>query len=337
MRLLLFLLTFVATVASSTPFSASANPPGDPPNEYQLLRKIPASVLDRLTANAMPDSEGAMQLNRGHWTDIVYQRVAIPLIWVGAAESDRAKVDNGWKAIDLSLSHLQSDGSFDTAPGRTMNEAEMAFWIEAVTHAVVVLEQSPLASQYAQRIRSVVPSIRRNVAWLNNQDRLARLAKFDAPAVNRLIVDACAFAYASAVLHDPSLMHPANDFIRQALAKQREDGTLLEENGFDSSYQGVSVLHLTYFALLQPAANVRTALTAATNREVAAIGRSGRVDESQNTRTGGTHMVNGQPYAIDYTSVILGLYYSGLYTGDANVVDAAERVFTSVYHQSPNA
>ncbi len=336
MRLSALCLVLCQCFASTSIACAAAQPVGTP-NEYGVLRKIPPAVLDKLASDAIPDSEGAMQLNRSHWTDIVYQRVAIPLIWVGAAENNRTKVDNGWKAIDLSLSHLQSDGSFDTAPGRTMNEAEMAFWIEAVSHAIVVLQQSPLASHYAERINAVLPSIRRNVAWLNNEDRLARLAQFDAPAVNRLIVDACAFAYASSALQDSSLMSPANMFIRLALAKQHQDGTLLEENGFDSSYQGVSVLHLTYFALVQPGSAVRSALISAKNRELAAIRADGSVDSSENTRTGGKHMVNGQPYAVDYRSVILGLYYSGFYTGDSNAVDAANRIYTRVYHQSPNA
>ncbi len=336
MRLAAFFLILCQCFAS-TSIACVAAPASGAPNEYQILRKIPPSVLDKTTSGAVPDTEGAMQLNRGHWTDIVYQRVAIPLIWVGAAENDRAKIDSGWKAIDLSSKHLQNDGSFDTAAGRTMNEAEMAFWIEAVSHAIVVLQQSPLASEYAQRIDSVLPSIRRNVGWLNTSDRLAHLAQLDGPAANRLLVDACAFAYASKVLHDPSLMAPANDFARQAFAKQRQDGTLLEENGFDSSYQGVSLLQLTYFALMQPTAQVRSALNAAKDREAQVVRSDGSVDNSQNTRTGGNHMVNGQPYAVDYRSIILGLYYAGIYTGDGNAVNAAQRVYTRVYHQSPNA
>ena len=105
-------------VSLGTPRSAAA-----PANEYALLQMIPHTVLDTVTNNAAPDSTGAMQLNQGHWTDIVYQRIALQLIWAGAAENDSSKVDQGWRAIDLATGHIQSDGSFASAPGRTMNAA----------------------------------------------------------------------------------------------------------------------------------------------------------------------------------------------------------------------
>ena len=302
-------------------------------NEYALLQQIPAAVLDTVTNNAEPDSNGAMQLNRQRWTDIVYQRIAIPLIWVGAVENDTAKIDDGWKAIDFANAHMTADGGFSTAPGRTMNESEMAMWIEAVAHALTVLNESPLKARYASRSTNELGYLRKNVDWLNTSDRVAALLRFDTPATNRLFVDAAAFGYASYLLNDPSLRDRAQFFLDHALAQQRSDGAFVEERGFDSSYQGVSLLHATYVALLLDDANLRSALLSGTHREVAAIGPGGNVDTSQNTRTGGTHTINGQPYGIDTRSLVLGLYYAGIYLPEPDAVAAAKRVFARAFHQ----
>jgi len=306
-------------------------------NEYALLQRIPARVLDTVTNNSEPDSNGAMQLNQARWTDIVYQRIAIPLIWVGAVENDTSKIDDGWKAIDFANAHMTQDGGFSTAPGRTMNESEMAFWIAAVTHAFAVLNESPLGSRYAQREATALAAIRKNVEWLNADQRVANLVKFDGPATNRLFDDANAFAYSSLLLKDPQLQKRGEYFLQQALAHERSDGVFLEDNGYDSSYQGASLLNATYYALLGENTQLRNALLVGTNREVEAVDTRGGLDTSQNTRTGGNHMVDGHPYVVDLRAVILGLYYAGAYLELPSATAAAGRIYVRVTHRSPDS
>ncbi len=72
-------------------------------SEIALLHRIPAEVLDRIAFDAAPDSSGNMQLNKERWTSVVFQRVAMPLMWVGAAESNQQKVDQAWSAVDAAL------------------------------------------------------------------------------------------------------------------------------------------------------------------------------------------------------------------------------------------
>lgn len=308
-----------------------------PMNQYQLLQQIPATVLDTVTNNAEPDANGGVQLNRATWTDIIYQRVAIPLIYVGAVEGDTSKIDDGWKAIDYANAHINPDGSFQTARGREMNESEMVFWIEAVTNAFSVLDESPLRARYAARMNDALGYIRKNVDWLNTDTHIQALLRFDEPAANRLLLDASAFAYASNLLGDPSLQARATFFQNVALDHENSSGVFLEEKGYDSSYQGVSLLHATHYALIAGNDAIKNALLVATNREVEAVDENGAVDSTNNTRTGGSHMVNGHPYAVDYRSIVLGLYYAGIYLGDSSAISAAERVFSRVFHKSASS
>jgi hypothetical protein len=308
------------------PLAAGAAP-GD---EYNLLRSIPSGVLDTLTRSDYPDAYGAMQINRNGWHNVVYQRAAIPLIWAGAAENDPQKVDAGWKAIDLALQHVQSDGGYD-AYGQPMNPANMAFWVEAVSHAVVVLQQSPLGPRYQRRIARLIPVLRQNVNWLLAGDRIAWLQRHDAGGTNRLFVDANAFAFASQLLGDPSLRRIGAQFARQAQANQTADGTLLESRGFDSNYQAVSLLHGSYYALNFANPPMTQTLQIGVQRELQSIRPNGTIDVSQNTRTGrGQETAFGRPKMVSGTTVALSLYYTGYLLNDRAALDAAGRVFATL-------
>lgn len=310
--------------------------PAQTTSEYALLGKIPKSVLDHIAFDAKPDANGAMQTNVRGWTSVVYQRIAIPLIWTGAVENDSSKVDEAWPAVDLALRHQHRDGSFATGDGKAMPPTDMSLWLEALCHSILILQESPLREQYAGRIASYRPMIRSAIAWLSEDRNLAILQRGDELAVNRLLIDATTFLTASLVLGDPSLRAHATKFLGEALKHQAPNGTLLEIGGFDSSYQGVSLLHGTYYALRADDPALRAALVRALRLELASIDASGNVDVSRNTRTRGQERVAGHVKTPDLRSIILGLYYSGLYLGNERAVRTAEKIYTATFHLSPN-
>jgi hypothetical protein len=323
-RFVAFVLAAGVTALSSVPAGAA------PASEYDVLAGIPANVLDRLTQNDYPDVNGAAAFNVPVWRNVAYQRAAVQLIWVGAAENDPSKVDAGFRAIALARRHMLSDGSFDT-DGAPMLPTHMSFWLGAVTHALSVLQQSPLGPRYNRRIAGVLPMLRANVDWLRAGDRLAVLDGEDRLGTNRVFVDATGFAFASRLLQDPSLLEIGRRFAREAAGRIETDGTLPENGGFDSSYQGVSLLQASYYALNFARPPLGGAIAQALGRELSAIGPNGWIDVSYNTRTGrGQEHVLGRPKGVDRTSVILGLYYAGALLDDRRAVRAARAVFDSL-------
>ncbi len=304
-------------------------------SEIALLHRIPAEALDRIAFDAAPDANGNMQLNKAHWTSVVFQRVAMPLMWIGATESNQGKVDQAWRAVDAAFAHQKPDGSFDTASGDPTAPTDMAFWLEAVSHGIIVLQQSPLAAANRMHISAVLPKIQAAALWLNRPEVSAALLKGDNLGTNRIFTDADAFASAGLLLQNNALMSSAARFTSEALHRITPEGVASEEGGFDSSYQAVSLLHASYLQFRMPDERLKAAIGAMLARELPAIGANGSVDVSKNTRTGrGQEKVYGHAKPVDQRSVILGLYYSGLLMGRTDAVNAARSVFASAFHQS---
>jgi hypothetical protein len=310
--------------------------------EIEILNKIPDRVLDNLAIDVKPDAKGAVQLNVGGWRAVVFQRIAIPLVWTGAVEGDSSKVDDGWRAIDLAFAHQLDNGSFETADGKSMPPTDMSLWLEALCHALLIVQDSALGTHYARRITALKPKIELATAWLELPSTRKALLRGDFYndnffASNRLFVDATAFMTASRLLNDPAPLVYARQFLAQAVTRQTSDGVLPEYGGFDSSYQAVSLVHATYYLLQDPSAlGLRAAIKHGMRREIRAVDSTGALDVSINTRTAGQKQVFGQVKTPDLRSIILGLYYSGAYFDDAAAIQAGGRVFQKTFHINPN-
>jgi len=303
------------------------------PLEIDVLRQIPPSVLDRLSFDAMPDAEGDMQLNQGHWTGVAFQRVAMPLFWVGAAENNQEKIDGAWRAVDAAFAHQNADGSFASGAGSAMQPTDIAFWLEALGHALVVLQESPLASANASRTRETLPKIATSAAWLQQPDHFSVLVRGDHLSVNRMFTDANAFATCGLLLGNRTYVETARQLRTSALASQTSQGVFLENGGFDSSYQAVSLLHASYLQLCMPDSELLSALQSGLNRELEAVNSDGTIDVSQNTRTGrGQEQIFGHAKQVDQRSVILALFYCGILLGRSDAIDAAKRVVQHAFH-----
>ena len=310
-------------------------------SELDVLNGIPRGVLDRMEFDAEPDPHGAMQLNVGGWRAVVYQRIAIPLVWTGAVEGNSSKIDDGWRAIDLAFAHQLEDGSFETVDGKPMPPSEMSFWLEAVCHALLVVQDSSLAARYAPKIAALKPKIGNAVAWLERPAVRKNLLLGDFYngaffSSNRLFVDATAFLTASQLLGDPKPRIYARQFLAQVLARETPAGVFPEEGGYDSSYQGVSLLHATYFLLRDPSApGLRIGIAKALRREVRSVDATGDLIVGGNTLTAGRESPNGAK-TPDLRSVILGLYYSGVYLHDVAGTQAGGRAFKKTFHINPS-
>jgi hypothetical protein len=324
------LKTIVLSAALGALAAASAPAaPAPPATDYQLLRRIPPDVIERLTKADFPDASGATEFNRPQWRNVVYQRRATRLLWAAAVENDAAKERTAWTAIDLALKHQLPDGSYDASAPMSPND--MSFWLWSLGQALVVLQESPLGPSYAGRIHDLLPVLRRNAQWLMQPARIAALDRKDQGAVNRLISDADAFGIMSRLLGgDAQMQALAEHFAREAQSKQQPDGNLPEHGGFDSSYLAASLLTGSYYVLDVGKPAIQPMLAAALSRELRAIGPDGKVDVSENTRTGrGQEFVFGHPKGVEKYSIVLGLYYTGYLLGNQQALDAARRVFDS--------
>jgi hypothetical protein len=306
--------------------------PDAPDNEVGLLRLMPPEIIDRIGGAGRPDANGLIGSNRPDWLHVAFQRGVMIYMIVSAARNDGPRVDDAWRAVDVSFDHQLEGGGFEMGdfgdleiqPGD--DASGVSFWMAKLCHGLVVLEESDIGAFYSGRIADLLPAIRETADWLAAQSY--ELAIHDNEAPNRLFFNALAVGFAGLLLEDPDLVALSHDYVDLGLAMQREDGAFIEHGGHDSSYQAVSLLLLQQYALRFGSDEIWDAIVSGMAWELSRIGPSGEVDTTGNTRTGsGQEEFLGTEKQVDYKQVVLALLYYSACTGDASAADAAMSVY----------
>jgi hypothetical protein len=300
-------------------------------SQLELLRAMPADVLERIAQGGKPDERGAVGHNRGGWMGAQYQRSAALYFVVAVAKNDRAAAEDAWRAFDFAFAHQEDDGGFGSrnesgSPAADKDlYSDAAFWLAQVCQALLVVDASQMADGFAARVESIKPKVRRAASFLSRGKEV--LAAREASATNRYFIDALAYGLSGVLLQDRNLVETGAFFVNLGLKKQHIDGFFEEAQGADSSYNCVSILMLEVHELYVEHAPAEAALAKALRWELAHVAADGAIDVAGNSRTGlGQERYFGKAKAINYPEAILALLYYGAKHHDDAVLDAARRV-----------
>lgn len=302
----------VALVAVSSAVSAE--------NHAALLMKMPRDLLDA-AGGSYPDAEGLVGHNRGGFKASAFQRGATLKLAVVAAHGDAARAADCWRAIDVTFARQREEGHFGDPP------SSVAFWLCELCRSLLVVQQSPLAGEYREKIAALLPKIQRAARWLATQQET--LNREDGHTPNRLFFNACAFGFAGMLLDDQELVGTGREFLARGMKLYRdEDGVFLERGGGDSSYQAVCLLRLQEWVTHFPDGRVAAAIDKGVKWELGKIGPDGSISTEDNTRVrpGGEKFM-GNEKAVNVGEVCLALLYYHARTGDAAALDAARRIY----------
>ena len=135
-------------------------------------------------------------------------------------------------------------------------------------------------------------------------------------------MDGIAFELGGQVLSDNSFVQTGVNFVNQGLALQATDGYYMENGGWDSSYNGTSMLAietlLTYSTNSAQVAQLTASLASAASWEESRILASGQVLTTGNTRTAGQETgPSGGLKTINYGEVAASLLDAGTILGSS--------------------
>jgi len=292
--------------------------PVAPSNHAEILRRMPPALLDH--SGVVPRADGLVGYNRDGFKASSFQRGATVKLALAAARGDEKQADDCWRAVDVAFAHQTGDGDFGD-PAESV-----AFWLCELNRALLVIEESPLASHFQERIDALKPKIAKAAQWLTGQRE--RLQREDRAAPNRLFFDAEAFRFAGLLLGDEALEKIGREFLEQGMKLYRpEDGVFLEHNGGDSSYQAVNLLRLQEIVLHFPDRQIDEAIAKGVQWELSCIGPDGVVSTESNTRVhpGGEKFM-GQEKQVNIGEIALALLYYHERTGDPVALAAVERL-----------
>jgi hypothetical protein len=255
------------------------------------------------------------------------QRTGATLIIGGIVHNNQAAIQEGISMFEWGFAHQSADGGFD---GSSDEFHSTAFFVEAVAHAMLVLEASPYADQYSSQIAQFTADDDLAAQWMITPAILSQGTHDDRPYTHREYLDADALGETSLLANDPSLMPASRTFILRGISLQQSDGVDPELGGYDSSYQAVGLEYAERWATYFPDDSIIPALehtiTIGLEWEETMIMSTGQISTVGSTRTDGQELNNdGTVKTVAYDTVETAFAYQAAVSGRSRwQVDASK-------------
>jgi len=297
-----------------------AEPPASPlPNHCEFLRRMPVALFDY--AGTLPEADSSVAPDRAASPKTPPQLGAAMKLALAAAHNDPALADDCWGAVNSLFAHQTKAGDFGTAP------ASAAFSLCDLTRSLLVVQQSPLAGHFQDRIDALKPALVKAAHWLTAQH--GRLLWEDRAAPDRLFSDAEAFLFCGRLLDDPALVKIGRQFLERGMKSYRPaDGVFLENNGPDTNAQAATLVRLQEIVLHFPDRQVEASIAKAAQWELAQIAADGavRADGSPHAFPGSKMLFPQSEKRVNAGEITLGMLYYHERTGDPAALATAEKL-----------
>jgi hypothetical protein len=285
--------------------------------------------------------DGATTLSQ-EWLDgkrkdwfIENQREGADMIAAGVVLKDHALVGRGLLALEWGFKRQSNiDGGFPES-GDAFHSVSV--YLVDVTSALLALrEAQPEFRKELPRMNALVPHVEAAALWLLRPEVLPLGRERDNPFTHRKWILAAALGNAGRLAGNPQLTAAAEEFAREGLALQMEDGENPERGGFDVSYQMVDALQgARYYTSLQCGRDaqlmreIRAMLSRTCAWERLRLLPDGSVDTTGSTRILKEKTRGGVIKKVNYPEVIQAYVYTSEITGDPHDHQIAERMAAS--------
>ena len=240
---------------------------------------------------------------------------------LAAARGDEAEANESWAGVEPVFAHQTKTGEFGNSP------TSVAFTLSELTRALLVIQQSPLAAHFKDRIDALKPAITKAAHWLTAQR--GRLQWEDRASPNRLFAEAEAFLYCGRLLDDPSLVKIGRQFEDSGMKLYRPaDGVFPETGSADPNSEAASLVRLQEIVPYYPDSRVEDSIAKGTQWELAHITADGTVSgpTPKSRSFFGSKMLIGPDKAPSAGEILLALLYYAERTGDTASLTAAQHL-----------
>jgi hypothetical protein len=274
--------------------------------------------------------------NRAKNWYIEEQRNGEELVIGGLIKNDPKAIQAGFKMFDWGFARQADDGSFRLTPDSFHSTS---FFVQAVAHTLLVIQQSPQSRQYAAQVEHYTPLVHRAARWMISRDVWKKGIRRNRPYTHRRYLVATALGLTGKLTGDRELIDYARQSMKEGLSLQRKDGVNPEKGGYDSSYQMVGVVYaqrwVTYFPNDSLTPKVKVMIDQALSWQKTRILPTGKISTNGNTRTAGQERGrSGKVKKVSYNSAIRGFAYWASVTGDKKW-EAIARQIAQYYYKKP--
>ena len=336
---LLTILLSCSSISATSPTSKAKAPLA---SELNTISKFDPNLLRTLALSIPLNKNGAIGRNKQGYISVAFQRHSSELIAYGILTRDVQLIETGVKILEYAFAHQKPDGSFlDNSPKQSTGSraSAVAFFYNDLGHSLLLLkdsnwfQRSKETANLRVRLNKLLAPADASLTWLMGQQKALR--HYDRNTTNRQFFDVVACYFAGKALNRKDAIKMGEDLAQAALQQQTEQGFFLEEGGYDSSYQAVSLrLALLLYTHLEPDAvslqqDLWMAIEKGIHWQLDHILPTGEVSTAGNTRVySGGEKYYGREKKVDFKEVILALNFYSQLSGDRLAQIAADRVLT---------
>jgi len=221
-------------------------------NTSTLIDEIPVDALQALTK--APNEEGALGRNKEGYFHVRFQLDILYLAVYALKFENKEALDQFFLAADYSFNRQLPTGDFELVIPESLQDSGVAslgdrlsanaFFLSAFGTGFSFLLRSDWFMEnhftaYAEKINTLKSKIILAGSYLYQHKDV--LLEYDKNAPNRLLFDALAFHSLSDIVLQASWKQFSFELTQSVIQKQNETGFYIENDGYDSSYNGVSL------------------------------------------------------------------------------------------------
>ena len=298
-----------------------------------FMRRTAYRDPDRIAADIAQD--GALgkvniawdTVHVGVWY-IEEQRYGMDAVIAGIAQNNRAAIDRGLRAFRWGFEQQQPDGSFDCPDAFHST----SFFVEATSHACLLLQASSFGDRYATEISWLKPRILKSALWMTNPAVEAAGRRHNSPYTHRRYLVAAALGEAGVLGGNQTLIDKSQEYISEGVALQSALGYNPEKGGYDCSYHAVGLVFAERYYEIVAGDSAKKELFTMLERGnewlKTRVLPDGTIDPTGNTRTGlGQEKGRGGKYKeVSYAQTSRTFYRWSLLSGDGGYAKLADQV-----------
>lgn len=342
LRLMVTLLTTLLTYSSISATSPISEAKAPLTSELNTISKFDPNLLRTLALSIPLDKNGAVGRNKKGYISVAFQRHSSELIAYGILTKNVKLIETGVKILEYAFAHQKPDGSFiDNSPKQSTGSraSAVAFFYNDLGHSLLLLKDSSWFQKSKEtanlrvRLNKLLAPANTSLTWLMGQQKA--LKHYDRNTTNRKFFDVVACYLAGKALNRKDAIKMGENLAQAVLQQQTEQGFFLEEGGYDTSYQAVSLrLALLLYTHLEPDTvslqqDLWMAIEKGIHWQLDHILPTGEISTAGNTRVyPGGEKYFGREKKVDYKEVILALNFYSQLSGDRLTQSAADRVLT---------
>jgi hypothetical protein len=266
--------------------------------------------------------------HKGEWY-IEEQRFGADVVAGGIATKNTDAVDRGLLILNWGFAQQKPDGGFD-CPDKFHSTS---FFVEAVAHALLLVEASEYSARYSSTIADMKPKLHSAALWMTDSQNETRGKKKNLPFTHRRYLVAAALGETGVLTGDPSLVQSSEAYVRDGIALQAATGFNPERGGWDSSYHAKGMAFACRYYTIVADGELKQALYTSMHKamewEASRVNDDGTINTEGNTRVSGKKTEDnraGKPKTVEVRQVYRSFYYWSVISGDASYEKLAEKV-----------